>query len=308
VAIEWNIHRAIGGECSTRSADELIAELAAVQHGVVARAQLVALGVGDDAIDHRIAHRRLHRVHRGVFAVGHRTRTRDATWMAAVLAGGPDTVLGSRSGGALWQMRQSDRLDVICPRKLRRPGIQVHRIALAPDEITVVRGIPVTTPARTLFDLAAVLTPDQLEHAFNEAEVLRLTSPTSLDALLARHRGRRGAQALRRVLDKHRQYGETVTRSVLERKLLTLLDAHGLPRPSVNRLSDDGELDARWHEQRLIVECDGWASHGTREAFERDRERDRRLVTSGWRVVRITWRQLRDDGDVIVRQLAALLG
>jgi len=245
VEIEWNIDRDIGGECSTRSADGLIAELAAAQHGVVAR--------------------------------------------------------------ALWNMRDSARIEVICPRKLRRPGIDAHRIAIAPDEVTVEDGIPVTTPARTLFDLAAVVTLDQLEHAFNEAEYRRLTSPVSLDALVSRHAGRRGTRAIERVLDNHRRNGETRTRSELERKLLALLDAHGLPRPRINRQSDPGELDARWPEQRLVVECDGFAAHGTRKAFEDDRARDRDLQVAGWRVVRITWRQLTTDGDTIAAQLMTML-
>ena len=189
----------------------------------------------------------------------------------------------------------------------RGRSIEAHRIVLPEDEVTTERGIPVTTPARTLFDLAAVLREDQLEHAFNEAEVRRLTSPVSLDALLERYPGRRGTAAIKRVLDKHKGYGETATRSELERRFLTLLDEHGLPRPKVNRLSDHGELDARWPEQRLVVECDGFAAHGTREAFERDRARDRELVVAGWRVVRITWRQLIADGETIAQQLAELL-
>jgi hypothetical protein len=250
----------------------------------------------------------LHPIHRGVYAVGHPLRTRSATWMAAVLAGGPDTVLAWRSAGALWEIRDSAVLEVISARKLRRPGIRAHRIVLPDDEVTAHDGIPVTTPARTLFDLAAVLTLDQLAHAFNEAEYRRLTSPTSLDALLARYPRRRGTTNLRRVLEKHRAIGETFARSELERRLASFLDAYGLPRPLLNATSDHGELDARWPEQRLVVEVDGWAAHGTRDAFERDRARDRALVTAGWRVVRITWRQLETDADTIARQLSALLG
>src|SRR4051794_10781187 len=118
--------------------------------------------------------------------------------MAAVLAAGPDAVLGFRSAAALWGMRGSGRIEVICPRRLRRPGIESHRIALAPDEVTVEDGIRVTAPARTLFDLGAVVGPDQLEHSFNEAEYRGLTSPVSLDALLARYPRRRGTRAIRR--------------------------------------------------------------------------------------------------------------
>ena len=308
MAAEWNISRAVGGGCSTRSIDEVIARLAARQHGVVARPQLVALGIGDDAIDHRIGRSRLHPIHRGVYAVGHRLRTRRATWIAAVLAAGSDAALGFSAAGAFWQMRDSGRIEVVCPRKLRRPGIEAHRIVLGRNEVTVEDGLRVTTPARTLFDLASVLTLDQLEHAFNEAEYRRLTSPVSLDALLARYPGRRGTAAVRRVLDNHRRNGQTVTRSVLERRFLRLVDVHGLPRPRINRLTDEGELDATWPEQRLIVECDGFTAHGTREAFERDRARDRALLVAGWRVVRVTWRQLDEDGATIARQLATLLG
>jgi very-short-patch-repair endonuclease len=196
---------------------------------------------------------------------------------------------------------------VVAPRLCRRPGIQVHRVLLPGDEVTVARGIPVTTPARTLFDLAAVVSEDQLEHAFNEAEVRRLASPVSLDALLARYPARRGTAAIGRVLEKHRAYGETVTRSVLERRFLALVDAHDLPRPKLNRPSGHGELDASWPDERLVVELDGFAAHGTRAAFERDRARDRALQVAGWRVIRITWRQLRDDADTIAVQLSALL-
>jgi very-short-patch-repair endonuclease len=227
--------------------------------------------------------------------------------MAAVLAGGPDTVLAGRSAAALWRMRNSARtvVDVISPRRVDLVGIEAHRITLPDDEVTIEREIPVTTPARTLFDLAAVVSRQDLKAAFDEAEVRRLTSPTSLDALLKRHPGRRGTTALRRILD---EVGKSVPTSSLERRFLGLLDAHHLRRPEINRLSDYGELDATWPDQRLIVECDGFATHGTRTAFERDRAKDRELVVAGWRVIRITWRQLTDEPDTIARQLAALLG
>lgn len=111
---------------------------------------------------------------------------------------------------------------------------------------------------------------------------------------------------MRRVLENHRKNGATVARSVLERELVALVDACDLPRPQINRTTSHGELDARWPEQRLILECDGWAAHGTRKAFEDDRARDRALVVAGWRVVHITWRQLTTEPDTIARQVAAL--
>jgi hypothetical protein len=303
------------GEIDTKRAprlfDEAIALLAARQHGVVSRAQLLDLGVGADAIKHRVALGRLHQMHRGVYAVGHRALREEASWMAAVLAGGPGAALSYRSGAELWGLRSSSRarIDVSVPRHRRSTArLEVHCVEMQPDEVTVERGVPVTTPARTLFDLAAVVSAEHLEAAFQEAEVRRLTSPTSLDALLARYPGRRGTQALRRVLENHRKNGQSVPTSVLERRLCAVVDSHDLPLPEINRLSDSGELDAIWRDQRLIVECDGFATHGTRRAFEADRARDRELVVAGWRVVRLTWRQLRDEPDVIARQLAALLG
>ena len=308
MASEWRIGCDIRTKSSPRR-EEAIAALAERQHGVVSRAQLLALGIGADAIKHRAAVGRLRPLRRGVYAVGHRALRSEASWMAAVLACGPDTVLAGRSAAELWRMRHGSRpvIEVISPRRIDLPGIAARRIALPDDEVTVERGVPVTTPARTLFDLAAVVSPDHLEAALHEAEVRRLTSPTSLHALVARYRGHRGVQAVNNVLARHRAIGAPIPTNILERRLLALLDAYHLPRPQINRISDSGELDATWPEHRLIVECDGFATHGTRKAFEADRARDRELVVAGWRVVRITWRQLADDPDAIAQQLAALL-
>ena len=308
MAAETSFDRDMRGRTKSRLARDVAAR-AEAQHGVVSRAQLLSIGLSADGIDRRVAGGLLHPIQRGVYAVGHRPRTREASWMAAVLAAGPDAVLGGRFAAALWRLRPTSRsaVEVIAPRLCRRPGVVARRIVLPADERDVEHGIPVTTPARTLFDLAAVVPLAQLEHAFNEAEYRRLGSPTSLDALLARYPGRRGTANLGRVLDSHRRNGETMARSVLERELIALVDAHGLPRPRVNRTTAHGELDARWPAQRLVVECDGFAAHGTRRAFEDDRARDRALTVAGWRVIRVTWRQLTADGDTIARQIATLL-
>jgi very-short-patch-repair endonuclease len=226
-----------------------------------------------------------------------------------VLAAGSDAVLSHRSAAALWGIRETARtaVDVTCPRKLRRPGIRSRCAVLLADEVTRERGIPVTTPARTLFDLAELLTAQQLERALDEAEIRRLATPLPLDALIARHPGRRGIATLRRALDKQRKIGETVTRSELEERFLAFLDAHELPRPRMNAPLGPYEPDAVWRGAGVIVELDGYATHATRRAFEADRARDRAFQVAGWRVVRITWRQLRDEPRAIAAQLRALL-
>jgi predicted transcriptional regulator of viral defense system len=181
MASECSVGPDIGAESNTRI-DVAIAALAAGQPGVVARAELVELGLGRRAIAHRVANGRLHVVHRGVYAVGHARLSRAGRWMAAVLAAGPGAALSHRSAAALWGIRDTSRssIEVIAPRQCRRPGIDAHRISLEADEVTTERGIRVTTVTRTLLDLAEQLTPQQLERAIHEAEYHRLTSPVSL--------------------------------------------------------------------------------------------------------------------------------
>jgi hypothetical protein len=306
---QWRICHDIAGKSATRSIDALIADVAARQHGVVSRVQLVQLGLGRGAIDHRLAVGRLHPVHRGVFAVGHPVLSRHGAWMAAVLAAGPGAVLSHRSAAALWGIRDAarPRPEISLARRCERPGIDARRIALAPDEVTMEQGIPITTPARTLLDLAAVLPPHQLERAVHEAEYRRLASPLSLDALLTRHHGRRGTAPLRTIVDRG-NLGATVTKSELEALFLALLDAHGLPRPDkVNEPIGPYTVDALWPAQRLVVELDSRQAHQTTRAFEEDRARDRDLLTRGYRVARITWRQLHDDPAILATELGILL-
>ena len=303
----------IGAELRAHEVDGAIGALAERQHGVVGRAQLADLGISRRAIGHRLESGRLHPLHRGVYAVGHRVVSRDGRWMAAVLAAGWRAVVSHRSAAALWGLRATGRarVEVTVPRKLAsRPAIEVHVSRLAADEVTTHRGIPVTTPPRTLLDLAAVLGARHLERAINEAEVLRLTDPTSLDDLVKRNPRRRGTAALRRILATQ-TIGATITRSELEERFLQFLVAAGLPRPAVNaNLTIGGqsiEVDCAWPAQRVIAELDGHASHNTTAGFERDRARDRALQAAGWRVIRITWRQLHDEPAAVAGDLARLL-
>jgi len=165
----------------------------------------------------------------------------------------------------------------------------------------------VTNPARTLFDLASVVTPQQLEHALNEAEIRRLTSPLPLDALIARHPRRKGTQALRRALQKQRQRGETVIKSDFETAFLDFTERHGLPRPRMNEPLGPYFPDAVWPDQRLVVELDSYDIHTTRRAFEEDRARDRALTTAGYKVIRVSYRQLDSQADQLADQLRTLL-
>jgi hypothetical protein len=298
----------------TRALDARIAELAERQHGVVARRQLLELGVGEESVEWRLRMGRLHRLHRGVYAVGHRVRTRQARWMAAVLFCGPNAVLSHRSAATLWRIRgpASRAIEVTGrPKSRSRGSIQRHRANLHADEVTVREGIPVTTPPRTLLDLATVLSVDQVEQALRQAERLSLYDGLSIAHLLARHPKHRGNGAIRECLRRYRDLPAGVTREELERRFLSFLRGAGLPRPRLNAWIDLNErryqVDCLWEGARTVVELDGFATHGTRSAFESDRERDRRLRVEGWTVVRVTWRQLRDDGAAIATDLHRLL-
>ena len=308
MAHERDFDRVIGGKTHAR-ADERIARVAEGQYGVVTRAQLTCLGLGPDAIDHRLRLRRLIALHRGVYAVGQRRLPKEARWTAAVLAYGPGAVLSNRSGAAHWQIaRHHGACEVtIAAARRSRPGIRVHRVRLAADEVTVHEGIRITTVPRTLFDLAASLSVRQLERAINEAEVLRLWDELSLDDLLRRYPRRRGNATVRAAL-AGRRAGATATKSELEEMFLSLIDRAGLPRPLVNMIVEGYEVDVLWPEHGLVVELDGRAVHGTVMAFEADRERDRVLHVAGWRPVRITHRQMSDRPERVIADVRALLG
>lgn len=318
MADERSLEPHMGAELHARPGasewDGIIAGLAERQHGVIARRQLLEIGLGRRAIGNRLEKGRLHAVHRGVYAVGHRMLTVRGRWMAAVLAASPGSVLSHRSAGSLWGVLRAPRpmIDVTVQRQVRvRSPIAPHRSNVPADETTIHDGIPVTSVSRTLLDLAAVLPSHRLERAMEEAESRRLLDPLSIDDLLARHPRRRGTAALRAILSQ-RRVGSGVTRSELEDRFLAFLDANGLPRPEVNvSLKVRGrwlECDFVWRSVRLIVELDGRATHNTTAGFERDRARDRALNADGWRVVRVTWRHLHADGRRLEADLRDLLG
>jgi very-short-patch-repair endonuclease len=268
--------------------DRAIAGIAQRQHGLITARQLAGVGVDRRGVSRRAQAGRLHRLYRGVYAVGHRRLSREGRWLAAVLACGPGAVLSHRSAAALWGMRpqSSGPVEVTVPAtggRAQRPGLLIHRsTCLDPSATTRREDIPVTTPARTISDLRRVLPSDQLDAAIRRAEVLRLDI---------------GAQP---------GYEPDLTRSELERRLLGICRQHDLPMPEVNARIGPHWVDFLWRDRRLIVETDGYRHHGTRAAFESDRERDLRLKLMGFTVVRFTYRQV-TTADGFAASLKGLL-
>jgi hypothetical protein len=290
------------------SADErAIGALAERQHGVVGRAQLSELGLGDGAIEHRLKLGRLRPVHRGIYTIGHRLLTPEGRWMAATLAYGPGAVLSHRAAAALWGMREGAWVEVTVPSgRHGRNGIHVHRGKLPPDERTTHRGIPTTTVPRTLLDISAVVQRHEARSALRRAEQLRLTDPLSLHDLVARYPRRPGLKAIKALLSEA-SVGAKIIRSELEERFQDFLISLGLPLPQTNVVIEGFEVDCVWPEQRLIVELDGHATHSPTHAFEQDRARDRRLEAAGWHVIRITWRQLEREAHLVEADLRRLL-
>ncbi len=231
--------------------------------------------------------------------------------MAAVLACGPGAVLSHRSAARLWGIRPDSRgaVDVMVTGSGRRPrrGIDVHRArALDPSDLTVIDGIPVTSLPRTLLDLAAVSPRDHVAKAIQQAERKRIFDRRALEHLLQRSPGHRGQRPLRSILTDAVPI-EPASREELEWRFQQVIHHAGLPRPLINTLVEGFEVDAYWPDHRLIVELDGYETHGTRKAFEADRERDAVLLLAGYRVVRITWRQLTKKPETVVNRLRHLL-
>jgi very-short-patch-repair endonuclease len=286
-----------------------VAEVAAGQWGVLSRGQLRAGGVAPATVDYWVRAGRLHVVHRGVYAVGHRVLRVEGLRLAAVLACGPGAVLSHRSAAAHWGLLGTDQaqVDVTAPRSREGArGIGLHRARFLDARDTTTRqGIPITTVARTLLDLAATVREDRLERAFAQALFLQLYDHRAIEALLARANGHRGTQALTKATAREPKH----TRSDWEVRMLMLIREAGLPEPLVNHAliaPEHGhcEVDFFWPAYNLIVETDSWSGHGHRAAYERDRARDAALQAIGIRVVRFTWRT---QDTTILRRLRALL-
>jgi hypothetical protein len=294
--------------------DRGLAEIAGRQHGVVARRQVEALGYPGSSIDRLVRIGRLHRLHPGVYAVGHRAITQWGRWMAAVLASGDGAALSHRSATALWGIWGSGagEIHVTVPRKTRSSAaIRRHFAVLPPDEIGIKDGIQVTSAARAVLDLAADRGEAPTESALREMEYLGIYGPLSLPALLERHPHHKGTEIVRTCLARLADDPGGRIRSTLEETFLPFLDAQNIPRPRLNPFisldTDRFQVDCLWPDARLIGELDGFSSHGTKRAFRKDRRRDRRLGAHGFRVVRITCDQLLTEPNEIAADLLALI-
>jgi very-short-patch-repair endonuclease len=290
------------------SIDEVIRERARAQLGLVARRQLLALGLSRRGIEHRLARGVLVAVHRGVYTFTPAPLTRDGRLLAAILAGGPRAALSHRSAAARFGLPVTERrIEITVPMRRSVPGITSHVSSLLPDEHEHVEGLPMTTVARTLLDLADTLTHHELEKAFNEADYLRLTSPVGLPELLRRHPRRPGSARLRAILADH-TVSTAWSETDLEADFAAFLTDHALLWPRRQHPVLGYRVDCAWPDRRLIVELDGRAAHATASRFDGDRMRDRELALAGWTVIRVTNRMLRSGREALARDLGLLLG
>jgi predicted transcriptional regulator of viral defense system/very-short-patch-repair endonuclease len=286
-----------------------LAEIATRQHGVVSIRQLERLGYGRNSVSRAVRAGRLHRLHRGVYAVGHESLTWHSHCLAAVLANSP-AVASHFSAAWLWELlrrRPTGTFHLTAPSPRHpKPEFFVHWASLNEDDRRLVDGIPVTSVARTLLDLAAQLPPDRIERMLERLEEREALDVREFADLLDRCGGHPGRGTLRTALALYRPDPET-TRSRVERRFLAQVRRAGLPAPSMNFVVEGFELDAYWAEERLVVELDVFETHGSRAAFERDRLRQEELKLIGVEMVRITDPRLKREPAVVIERVALLL-
>lgn len=292
-----------------------MASIAAHQEGVVARRQLEARGISSRQVDGLILDGHLFPVFHGVYAVGHAFVERRARMRAAALAC-PGSVVSHRSASALLGIGRAAPVvvDLIPLEQHGRQidGIKAHRVpSPARSEWGYVHGIPCTSPARTIVDLAGVYGDKELREAVERAAMERVLDLAAIDAILEGGPRRRGAPRLRRILEEWRPVAETAKyatfRSLFEAKLLPLIASAGLPMPRVNapvRTAERTlEVDFLWERERFVVEADSRKHHGIEIAFERDHRRDRDLIAAGYGILRVTWREVEREPAAVFSAL-----
>jgi very-short-patch-repair endonuclease len=293
-----------------KGAEIAIRDLARRQAGVVSRAQLLTAGLAPGAIERRVGSGMLVPVYRGVYAAGYRELGRDGRWRAAVLACGDQAALSHGDAAANWSIggAPSGPVSVTMPGpsgRKRRRGIVLHRAPLPPGDVVVRDGLRVTSPARTLLDLAALLPTRDLERVVDEAHYLNRVSARTFAETLERNRGRAGAATLRAVLRGH-ELGSTRTETALEERFLTAVRAAGLPQPRCQVWIGPHRVDFLWAAVRLVVEVDGPA-HRRRARQSEDAARDRELDRRGYEVLRVDEDEVDIRPDLAVGRVAEAL-
>jgi len=316
--VAFVLYRDVADKGRTPGCHGGLSDLATLQHGVISTKQLIKLGYSLDEISDACFGARLHRLHQGVYAVGHRRLTWHSRCWAAVLGAEANetdevvwpAVASHGSAAYLWGLYRYEpkTIDVTAP--IRRRAKQKFRVhfssILAPEDRTEREGIPVTSVARTLLDMAIRARQDQLDRLLERAEELELLDVQAVEALLDRAGGHRGRGRLRRALAMY-QLDPTFTRSRFEQHFRRLVRAAGLPLPSMNFNVAGYELDAYWPQHRFAVELDLFETHGTRAAFERDRLRQEELKLIGIEMIRVTKPRLDSEPQAVLRNLATLL-
>jgi very-short-patch-repair endonuclease len=291
--------------------DARIAAIARVQRGLVSRRQLLAAGIESGAIVRMLANGSLWPAHQGVYSVGCSTSPPFARETAALLAVGPSAVLSHQSAAFAWGVFRAPtdgqvHVLIDANQRCRKPDIVVHRTnRLERREIRISQRLPVTSPARTLRDIAGEVTMRELERALDEALVRRIVRLQQLRDAVARDKGRAGGPLLATLLD-HRG-NSTITRSQAEERMLEIIRAANFPMPECNPRVNGYEVDFLWRPQRVIVEIDGYAYHCNHSAFERDRAKGAALGAAGFVVIRVTWLQMEHETLIVVANLAQAL-
>jgi very-short-patch-repair endonuclease len=276
-----------------------IDRVAGRQHGVISRRQLLSHGWDSSRIARELRARRLHRLHAGVYAVGHRALSDRGRWMAAVLACGPDGVLSHHSAAALWRLpvRDNGLTRITATHRRRRPGIAIHRAQLHPRDHTTRHGIRITSLARTLADISHSLDDERFHRAVKEAQFRDLWVDAQVLDTLTRTRARRLQDYLG---------DETLTQTELEDAFLRICRRHRIPTP-VTQYGIKPRVDFIWHAERLIVEVDGWEAHRTRVAFQDDRTTTNALQLAGYLVLRYTYQDVTRRKDLVAIQVRRAL-
>ena len=287
-----------------RTVERRLARIAGTAHGVVTRAQLLDAGVTRKEIEHRLRIGALLREYRGVYRVGHRAPSVEAQYLAAVRACGDEALLSGHAAGYLLGLLKgrAPEPEVTAPTERKVDGIETRRAQVKHDATTW-RGIPVTTVARTLVDLAGVLEVDDLARACHEAGVRHRTTPAIVEAVLARRPRTPGVAKLRAVM----RGDVRVTLSRLEALFLERLRDARRELPITNRPAGGRRVDCRWPEHRLTVELDSYTYHHSRHAWEQDRRREREARARGDEFRRYTWRDVFEEPGPMLAELSKLI-